>query len=283
MGFFKKGFVCLALIPPFFLDCVVAIGVLVPTTGVNWIASGFLYGHLAERHPEKGNRYSIYLVTSRHVTEGKETIQLRFNPEGDVPSREFNVVLREKGRLIWYAPYDVSVDVVVIPVNVRALEAAQIKFAYFHSDAHVADREIIRELEMTEGDGVFTLGFPLGLVGGARNFVIARQGIIARIRDVLSGSGHEFLIDSSIFPGNSGGPVVLRTDISSIQGTKPQRRSYLIGVVKGYVPYRDVIYSEHPKRPRVAFEENSGLASIVLMDYVKEAIEAHRLSAGLIE
>ena len=34
----------MALIPPFFMDCVVAIGIESSGSGRQWVASGFLYG-----------------------------------------------------------------------------------------------------------------------------------------------------------------------------------------------------------------------------------------------
>src|SRR5205814_3445547 len=133
-----------------------------------------------------------------------------------------------------------------------------IRFSYFRSETHVADRSKALELGISEGDGVYSLGFPMGLVGGERNFVIVRQGAIARIRDALAGTTKEFLIDAAIFPGNSGGPVVTRPELASIQGTKAQNAAYLVGLVKAYIPYQDAAISLQTRRPRIVFEENSG-------------------------
>lgn len=113
----------------------------------------------------------------------------------------------------------------------------------------------------------------MGLVGGERNFVIVRSGVIARIRDALAGQSKEFLIDTAIFPGNSGGPVVTKPEVLSISGTKAVDKSYLIGMVSGYVPYQNVAISTQTQRPRVIFEENSGLASVVPIDFVVEIIK----------
>ena len=123
------------------------------------------------------------------------------------------------------------------------------------------------------GSGRFALGFPLGLIGEKRSYVIVRQGIIARIRDYLSGSTKEFLIDTSIFPGNSGGPVVIHPELTAIEGTKTIDRASLIGIVSSYVPYNDIAISQQTKRPRIIFEENSGLASVVPIEYALEVIE----------
>ena len=137
----------------------------------------------------------------------------------------------------------------------------------------MADRDKANELGFSEGDGIYILGFPMNLVGEGRNYVIAREGSIARIRDALAGTMNEFLVDALVFPGNSGGPVILRPELTSIKGTASQKRSYLIGMVKSYIPYQDVAISRQTKRVRIIFEENSGLASVIPMDFVKELIK----------
>jgi S1-C subfamily serine protease len=100
-----------------------------------------------------------------------------------------------------------------------------------------------------------------------------RSGCIARIRDALAASSKELLIDAPIFPGNSGGPVVTKPEEVAIQGTKAVGSAYLIGMVTSYVPYRDVAVSAQTGAVRIVFEENSGLASVLPMDYVVEAIQ----------
>lgn len=58
----------------------------------------------------------------------------------------------------------------------------------------------------------------------------------------------------------------------SIEGTTPVNRAYLLGVVKGYIPYEEIAYSlqTDPPQPRIKFVENSGLASVVPLDYVRD-------------
>jgi S1-C subfamily serine protease len=270
-----------AFIPPFFLDCVVAIGKDTGGGRKQWVASGFLYGELleqlpqpVEQAPQTGKKYQVYVVTNRHVIQGTNLIYLRFNPEAAEPAREYPIALRNPdGSFTGAVHPDPKVDVAVIPINALVLRQEGIRFSFFQSDSHVADRVKANELGITEGDGIFTLGFPLGLVGGQRNFVIVRQGSIARIRDALVGSRKEFLVDAFIFPGNSGGPVVIKPEAGAISGTKPQGAAYLIGVIRGYVPYREEAVSTQTNQTRIIFEENSGLAAVVPIDFVKETIQ----------
>ena len=147
------------------------------------------------------------------------------------------------------------------------------KVSYFHSDGNVANVEKMKELGVAEGDSAYALGFPMKLVGEKRNVVIARSGSIARIRDAISGSTTSFLVDAFVFPGNSGGPVVLKPESIAVGGAKPIRLAYLIGVVAGYVTYKDVAVSMQTKRPRVIFEENSGLTAVYPIDFVEQAVQ----------
>jgi len=265
----------MALIPPFFLDCVVAIGILAADPKAQdkaWVASGFLYGvPTDESVPEAERQYAIFLVTNRHVFEGRDSVVARFNPQAASPAREYETILKNAdGTTKWLVHSDPAVDVAVLPINPQLLVQDKIQFGFFAEDKHVADRKKATEIGISEGDEVYVLGFPMGLVGGERNFVVVRHGVIARVRDALAGSAKEFLVDTLVFPGNSGGPVVTRPELSAIQGTQSQNAAYLLGLVSSYVPYRDVAVSQQTNRPRIIFEENSGLSSIVPIQYVRE-------------
>lgn len=264
----------MALLPPQFLDSVVAVGTR-DEDDVAWNASGFLYGHLSERIDDDRARYLVYLVSNRHVLHGHDSLWLRFNPTGNEPAKEYELVLTAPDGLLWFPHPDEDVDVGVAPINAKALRDDGIQFSYFTSDVSVAPRNVLSERGVAEGDGVFVLGFPMGLVGGARNAVIARGGCVARIQDALTGASKDFLIDAPIFPGNSGSPVVLRPEISSITGTNAQDNAVLLGVVKSYIPYHDVAISQQTQRPRVVFEENSGLASVELVDAIQTCVRSH--------
>lgn len=265
----------MALIPPFFLDCVVAIGFRGNDATANYQATGFLYGRFDQQVDEHNKNYRLYLVTNRHVFQGKEAAVLRFNPEGADPAREFDLTLLDNaGNALWLAHNDETIDVAVIGINGELLQQHGIRLSLFGNDVHTLDRARAAELGLAEGDGVFVLGFPMGLVGEGRNFVLVRTGCVARVRDCLEGSKKEFLIDCSIFPGNSGSPVVIRPAATSIENTKSINAAYLIGIVASYVPYLDVAVSQQTGRPRITFEENSGLASVFPVDYIEQLIHA---------
>jgi S1-C subfamily serine protease len=275
-------------IPPFFIDCVVALGRLqapAPGQAPIWIteASGFLYGVPidAETDPSK-HHYEVYLVTNRHVLANHSQIVVRLNSQkiGD-PVREFALILKDnKGQDLWSSHPNSAVDVSVLHVNAAYLREQGLQSTFFEADHHVADRAKIKDIGLAVGNDVFVLGFPMGISGSEqRNYVVARRGSIARIEDVLETNGMTFLIDALVFPGNSGGPVVSVPSLNAIEGTKSQDHAYLIGMVRSYLPYRDILASQQTGEVRMISEENSGLAEVIPVDYINETIDASRKAA----
>jgi hypothetical protein len=275
-------------LPVVFLDRVVAIGRKDTTPGPNlgrWIgeASGFLYGDFVGKNSEQKSLYQPYLVTNRHVIEEhlaatNGPLSIRFNQKSGGPVQEYDFPLIVDGVPTWRAHPDPLVDIAVVRLNGSWFEQMGIKFDYFHSDFDTLSRVKAKELGLSEGYGVFVLGFPMNLVGTQQDYVVVRQGSIARIRDTLDSPAtvKSFLIDSFIFPGNSGGPVVLRPETAEaqFQGEKPPiRAAFLLGVVRGYLPYTDVAISLQTKHPRVTFEENSGLTEVFPADCIDETIQ----------
>src|SRR5690242_17616296 len=101
---------------------------------------------------------------------------------------------------------------------------------FFESGRDVLTLEAMRERQFSEGDSVFVLGFPMGIVGDERSRVIARSGSVARIQDMLAGTANSFLVDASVFPGNSGGAVVSRPQMASIGSSEAISQSLLVGI-----------------------------------------------------
>ncbi len=264
----------MALIPPFFADCVVAIGTDDSEGEHRWIASGFLYGHRLSEIENRAREYQVYLVTNRHVLAGLSKAYLRCNPQADKRAREFDLSLFDQDQPLWFTHPDEEVDVAVMPINFDLLQESGMQVAYFQGDQHSATIDALNELGVAEGDFAYLLGFPMGLVGEHRNAVIVRSGALARVLDLLARTSKIFLVDAFVFPGNSGGPVVLKPEAVAIEGTKAQLAPYLIGIVQAYVPYQDVAVSAQTGRPRVIFEENAGLAAAHPVDFIEETIAA---------
>jgi len=285
-----------ALLPPGFLNCVVALGTeqQVSENGQSphpqWQTegTGFFYGYLVKNDPDpKKRQYEIYLVTAKHVVQGHSTqlgdLFVRVNPNASSsPGEQFLIQFQSlAGTDGWFFHPDQSIDLAAVRINAPMLRERGLLFDFFANDQHVANTEKLKSIQVVAGDGVFVLGFPMNLAGAQRNYVIVRQGIIARISEMLDHASQYFLIDSFVFPGNSGSPVVLKPELSFIEGTKGQPTAYLIGIVLSYIPYMDVAVSLQTQHPRVIFEENSGLAEVLPTNYIDEAIKAWRTQKGL--
>jgi len=274
----------MALLPPFFLDTVVAIGVGEDPSKRSWIGTGFLYGLFAEELEDSKKTYTIFLMSNKHVLEGNKHIWLKFNSAEDESSDDYSInLVARNGRNLWVGHPDPQIDIGALFINAQALKNEKRRFAYFKSDEHTSSSKEMKAIGITEGDGIFILGFPMGMVDETRQYAICRSGCIARIRDNLDGISNRFLVDAFVFPGNSGGPVVLQPTAIAIEGTRTIKKADLIGIVQSYIPYQDIAMSRQTRTPRIVFEENSGLASVISSQYIEETaiIARKRLKARI--
>ena len=258
----------MALLPPQFLNSVAAIGRPgSDSSEIAWIGTGFIYGVEAIG---SGGRLLPFLVTNAHVVAGMETIIIKANRVDALPAEEYEVNISEDSELLTFHPE--RLDVVVLPIPGEFLDKG------FMATTPITESQSLSaakagEIGISEGDGIFAIGFPMELVGYEDQiFPIVKQGCIARIQDWLSGRSRHILIDANIFPGNSGGPIFLRPSSTSVAGTKANPASYLIGMVSAYIPYRDVAVSLQTLRERIIFEENSGIVEIVPSDVIMETV-----------
>jgi hypothetical protein len=199
---------------------------------------------------------------------------VRFNPTTDQPSKDYIASLKNPDNSnAWTGHNDPDVDVAVLSVDINILKGEGMKCHFFESDKHVATIQTMIDTDIIEGEFIYTLGFPMGLVSKDRQHVFVRGGVIARIKDLFEKRSKDFVIDAPVFPGNSGGPVISKPETSSIQGTKPHNSATLIGIVKSYIPYIDVAISQQTNRPRITFEENSGLSKVEPVDNIIQTVE----------
>jgi hypothetical protein len=154
-----------------------------------------------------------YLVTAKHVVDGWNTLQATIQSRGLAPSE---LMIHVNPVSVMSEPTDISLsqvketwspgwtdnpdgkDISVLSVNIDKLQP-QFNVAYFPDDVVAADRGKLKELTVSAGDGIFVLGFPMGLTANTHSAVIVREGIIARIEDLLYFGGESFLIDSFLY------------------------------------------------------------------------------------
>jgi hypothetical protein len=289
-----------ALLPPSMIDSVVALGAMVNTAPpgqppkIEWatLGTGFFYGYKVHDDPDVTKRqYEVYLVTAGHVvSELKQSQQgdllVRINSKDPaLPSKTFNIPFNpnaQESTWFFHPKFDPKTAIVpdydISAVRVDGHTIKELGAEFVENDEHAADVKKLKDIGASAGDGTFVLGFPMNLAGFQRNYVIVREGIIARISEMLNDKSTTFLLDSFVFPGNSGSPVIIKPELTSIVGTEPNHTAYVIGMIHGYRTYTDVAVSQQTHKPRIIFEENSGLAEVIPMDRVNETIEAFRAS-----
>lgn len=268
----------MALIPEHYIDSVVAIGIADSKGDKSWIGTGFLYGDLLKVTEDKRNTYTLYLVTNKHVIEDLSEVLVKFNPQTDQSSKDFKLSLKNpsSGDLQWVGHPDPDIDVAVIILNHDVLTKAGMKFKFFQSDKNILTSDIMQKHSLFEGNFIYVLGFPMGMLSSDRQYVFARTGIISRIKDLYEKRSKDYVVDATVFPGNSGGPVISKIENMALKGTQAFNKSCLIGVIKAYIPYRDVAYSLQTNKPRITFEENSGLSLVEPVERIIETIAEHK-------
>lgn len=265
----------MALLPAHYLD---AVGVLeeAHTEGdeqkFSAVATGTLLGYESPDQSEAGENETtriIFLVTNRHVIEGKTELWIRFNQGAG--SGRFRIGVKDEQGNDMFIVND-QFDVAVSGLDARGLQDAGAEFTPLPEHAFL-DMDGFESEGVVEGDPVFVLGFPMGIAGTQKKYAIVRGGVIARVdREIVKETGG-FLIDCPVFPGNSGGPVILRPAGVSLVGTSDRSNTHVIGIVSSYVPFIDTAISQQTGRPRVTFEENSGLTNVIPLDVVNELVK----------
>lgn len=272
----------MALIPPHFLNAVVSIGIEKKNDSgevyFSSIATGFLVGKALPQleRADEGKRYKLFLVTNKHVFQNKKgqflkSVLFRLNTtEGK--SHQFQVnLLNPDETPIWRMHTNEKVDLAILPINANSLTEAKIDF-YFFKDQDLFFAKDFPTKNVSTGDGLFVLGFPMSISGKDKNFVIVRQGIIARVDEEVLEECF-YYIDASAYPGNSGGPVIAKPEVVAIQGTRSNSQAALIGVISAGVTYREVAVSEQTGEAKIVFTEQTGLVKVVPIELVYEIID----------
>ncbi|MDI6892412.1 MAG: serine protease [Actinomycetota bacterium] len=233
----------------------------------------FLVGFIAKdsKNPAK-RQYYVFLVTNKHVFSGdKSYVDLRFNKKDGRSEIFRQELVFPNNESRWKAHRNEKVDLAVLSVNPGILKEHNIDYQFFPEEIFSYYRNF-KNIGIEVGDDVYILGFPLGISGDIQNYACAKWGIISRMDKELISKNKAFLIDSSIFPGNSGSPVVLKPTITSLAGTPAVSSAYLLGVVSGYIPYEEGLYTHQTNPPSLVSlsRENSGLSFVVPIDFVKQ-------------
>jgi hypothetical protein len=213
----------------------------------------------------------FHLVTAKHVVleprNGGFTtnfldnnMYVFFNEKsGQLGSRSISGVKTQYG-VNWIFHDSDKVDIAVIP---------------FAIDTSKDDIRVIPETEFLTSDSlselfdVYFMSFQPGVLSTAHISPVVRTGTIS-----LFLTDRTFYVDAFAFPGNSGSPVFLKPSLLGFIPFVGGRENKFVGIVGEYLPYQEIAISTQTLKPRVIFEENTGLARVWSVEYIEQIIHS---------
>ena len=210
----------------------------------------------------------FHLVTAKHVIEnfwasgGKDEEIFIFlnNEEGKLHTQPLAEIKSVTGAK-WIFSKTADVAVIPFPLSVGSGLDAKV----------LSERMFLDSSQLLELQDLFFISFQPGIEGRDSLTPVIRRGMVS----VVNSDG-SFYMDAFAFPGNSGSPVFIRPSAGNLftqegvsLGADP-RSCRFVGVIGAYLPYREVAISTQTKRPRVIFEENTGLALVWQAEVLRE-------------
>ena len=262
----------MAIIPAFFMNAVVALGIDAPDNNKYWIGTGFIVGR---SNPNNVGIPTYYIVTNKHVIADQKRVYVRFNSLGSSLVKDYSINLYDpKGEPAYSAHPNATTDIIAIQISPQTLINDKSIWGSFDLDTRALTLSQMKQTGVEEGSLVYALGFPMGQVEIIKA-PICRLGCISRVMDAFIRQKEypTFLVDAQVYPGNSGGPIVSRPEQMSIEGTPANNKANLIGILSQYIPYQETLYSRQTGRARMIQEENSGLTVVHPVDRIKEVVE----------
>ncbi|WP_423350494.1 trypsin-like serine peptidase [Phenylobacterium sp. VNQ135] len=182
--------------------------------GTRTVGTGFLISA-----PSANGQPRTILVTANHVLEKMPSANARIgyriaNADGSWSYSPQQLKIRDgKGGELW--THHPTRDVAVMEIKAPAEFAkAAIPLNYLAAD------DTFTSYNVTAGDEMMALGFPRGLSANQAGFPILRSGRIASYPVAPAKQFPTFLLDFSVFPGNSGGPVFVSQAHKGVGVTK---------------------------------------------------------------
>ncbi|MBQ4267440.1 MAG: trypsin-like peptidase domain-containing protein [Clostridia bacterium] len=256
----------MAIIPQFYSDAVVAIGLIDNQGNKIWVATGFIVTQKNEL-----DEHYAFLATNKHVLDdGCKQIILRFNIPGKIDSKDYAATLINSDGIKNFSVHAES-DVACMYINGSVLNADLGDISAFNLEEFALSREQMIENDVIDGSIVYSLGFPYGLVGVDSKVPLCRMGCISKIKEPYSTNG--YLLDIQNFPGSSGSPVINRIEANHLKGTNGYNSTRLIGIMSSYIPYRDILISRQTGKEMQIVQENSGIAVAYDVNSIKETLD----------
>ena len=236
-------------------------------------ATAFVYAYpipkfktvMDARGDDDGNKserieHNVWIVTCKHAVESHPFVGVRLNT---TTGNSLTYITRGAS---WRR--DEEADVAVLRFN--GWRNPGVDFAMFEFGQAV-EKEAFVNNALYEGTPVALTGYPISMLRTPdRNFPVVQFGYIAQIQGYLAGDQNHpvFLIGGAVFPGNSGGPVLIPGGTPTAV-TRYFRRGLLLGMVCAQQTAPTRIQDQW----NFAVSQSAYLAQVVPMATVHRAIE----------
>jgi S1-C subfamily serine protease len=174
--------------------------------GTRTVGTGFL---ISETAPDGSPR--TVLITANHVFQDMPGEMARIgyrvaNADGSWSYSPQPLRIRDKeGHALWTQHPSRDVAAISITAPPEFAKAAV-------PETYLAGDDTFTKYKVEAGDEMMALGFPRGLSANQAGFPILRSGRVASYPVAPAKIFPTFLLDFSVFPGNSGGPVFMRDE-----------------------------------------------------------------------
>lgn len=175
--------------------------------GKRTVGTGFLLNA-----PTPDGKPRTVLVTAAHVLKSMPGAEMKIgyrvqDANGAWRYRPQPVKIRQDGQELWIRSPDRDVAAIVVQAPAEFAQAA-IPLSW------LADGDAFERYSIGPGDEMMALGYPWGMSANGAGFPILRAGKVASYPVAPSKQFPTFMLDFTVFPGNSGGPVFMSETVA---------------------------------------------------------------------
>ena len=193
--------------------------------GSRTVGTGFLIADT-----DADGRPRTILITAAHVFDRMPSYSVKIGYRIQAKDGAWRydpqaLKIRDGGHPLWvkHAGRDVAAIEIEAPPE---FAKAAIPLAWLAKD------DTFSEYKLGPGDEMMALGFPRGLSANPAGFPILRSGRVASYPLAPATAFPTFLMDFSVFPGNSGGPVFMAEGARRRPGaTEAQEVQFIAGIL----------------------------------------------------
>ncbi|UVK53320.1 serine protease [Mesorhizobium sp. AR02] len=178
------------------------------TLDAGGLTTGYGTGFFYKIFFDGGAKFSVGIVTNKHVIKGAYALRFQMHLGEDGPSgavREIGLILDQEA-IVFHPTADLCYLVITDLLHRFGQEGLALFYAVLEA------KELPTDTEWADFDaieGVTMVGCPNGLYDEANALPITRTGFTASHPAKLYNGKAEFMVDMACYPGSSGSPIFL--------------------------------------------------------------------------